>query len=299
MKLIRDKWLPMFAHARQLERELMHPLKMNYQEQLMTADYRASEILMTMSETIVLPSQVMLDLIHNIDRIDTRGWIRLPYAYLTIQFTTPIPEKDIMAHVEMNEMQKSFGFLTDAVEGILIANAEQDGAPFPPQHIFNMMNCSVLFSSTSVNRVAWKGTSKPAEPKWESFADHPRNISPESLDNKMRMIALCYAINLFLNAPNVIIRKEKPDPTVNAKRERKGKAKLPEYHTVTIQKIQTVYNESSGRKGTSHSRMYPVRGHFRKLKQFVDPIWVPNHFRGLAHGTESLRPEVYKVNPKK
>ena len=302
MKLIKDDWMPMFEMAYQLEKQLSRDYwaGINKHEQGMHADYRASQVLMAVSETIVLPSSIMMDLVHNIDRIDTRGSFLLPYPYLLIQFTTPIREEDIMVHIEKNELQEKSGFLEDRVQGILMANALQDDKYPLPNHVFNMMNCCILFESTSVNRVVWQGTDKPAEPKWDKFMADPAEMSKESLENKQRMIALCYAINLFLNAPNVIIQKETPDPKVNEKRVRKGKAKLPEYHTVTIQKWTTVYAKPSGRTGKEHGRMYPVRGHFRKLPQFVDPIWVPNHFRGLKHGPESMRPEVYKVaSPKR
>jgi hypothetical protein len=302
MKLIRDRWMPMFALARQLEPRVRHLEPETFSdvvEQGMKADYRAAEALMAMSETIVLPSQIMLDMVHNIDRIDTRGWIRLPYPYVIIQFTHSILETDLMAHEEKNDLMTTFGLEDDLVEGIVIGNADQDKRPFPPQHVFNMMNCCILFRSTSVNRVAWLGTDKPAHPHWQNSTFQEANLPPNARENKYRMIALCYAINLFLNAPNVIVVKEKPDPQINAKRERKGKAILPEYHTVTIQKVQVKYAEPSGKTGTAHTRMYPVRGHFRKLAQFEDPIWVHNHFRGLKHGEESLVKEIYRVAPKK
>ena len=300
--------MPMFQLARELEPKVDKLYKgdpeyskafVKKAEQGMKADYRAAEALMAISETIVLPSSIMLDLVHNIDRIDTTGWIKLPYPYVTIQFTHPILETEIMLHEEKNDLMTRFGLENDTVEGIILGNADQDQRPFPPQHVFNMMNCCILFNSTSVNRVAWIGTSSPARPHWQNSMFRESEMPYKSRENKYRMIKLCYAINLFLNAPNVIVVKEKPDPHVNAKRERKGKAILPEYHTVTIQKIQVKYAEPSGKTGTAHTRMYPVRGHFRKLAQFEDPIWVHNHFRGLKHGEESLVKEIYRVAPKK
>jgi hypothetical protein len=302
MKLIRDRWMPMFQLARELEPKAAKIYPEGFRrkaEQGMKADYRAAEVLMSISETIVLPSSIMMDLIHNLDRIDTRGWIRLPYPYVTIQFTHPILEKDIMVHVEENDMMHSFGLKEDYVEGIVIGNADQDTRPFPPMHVFNMMNCCILFNSTSVNRVAWIGTDKPSRPHWQNSMFREDEMPAGSRENKYRMIQLCYAINLFLNAPNVIVVKEKPDPQVNAKRQRKGKAILPEYHTVTIKKMQVKYEESAKGTGTPHGRMYPVRGHFRKLSQFEDPIWIPNHYRGLKYGAESMLKEVYRVPPKK
>jgi hypothetical protein len=300
MKLLKESWLPIFKQIRELEKQLdpQGRRKITKLEAGMEADYRAAEALLSISETIVLPSSVMMDLIHNIDRIDTRGWIHLPYPYVTIQFTHPIPEKDIMAHVEMNDLQLRNKLLVDRVQGIIIGNADQDQRPLPPQHVFNMMNCCFLYESTSVNRVAWKGSEEKAELYWEVASFKPHEIPKPQWDNKLRMISLCYAINLFLNAPNVVIHKEKPDPKVQRKREKKGKAVLPEYHTVTIQKFQTVYEEPNRGKGTQHGRMYPVRGHFRKLKQFEDPIWIPNHFRGVQWGEDSMKKEVYRVSPK-
>ena len=120
--------MPMFEMAYQLEKQLSRDYWMGItkQEQGMHADYRASQVLMAVSETIVLPSSIMMDLVHNIDRIDTRGQFNLPYPYVLIQFTTPIPEADIMRHVEKNELQEKSGFLTDRVQGILLANALQD-----------------------------------------------------------------------------------------------------------------------------------------------------------------------------
>jgi len=293
--------MPLFQESRELERRLGYgtTYQPSRKEVGMVADYRASEVLMSISETIVLPSSVMMDLIHNLDRIDTRGWIRLPYPYVTIQFTHPIPEKDIMAHVEENDLMAMKMIQEDRVVGIVIGNADQDNRPFPPQHVFNMMNCCILFQSTSVNRVAWIGTTKPSIPYWHVSEYMQYEISQEAKDNKMRMIALCYAIHLFLNAPNVIVVKQRPDAALQKARQKKGKPKLEEYHTVTIQKVQTQYEESNKGSGTQHSRMYPVRGHFRKLKQFEDPIWIPNHFRGLRHGEESILKEVYRVPPRK
>jgi hypothetical protein len=295
MKLIKDRWMPMFAFAKDLK-----PKKpLDIIEQGMKADYYAAEALMAISETIVLPSSIMLDLIHNLDRIDTRGWIRLPYPYVIVQFTHPILEKELMVHEEKNDLMTSLGLEEDLVEGIVIGNADQDKRNFPPPYVFDMMNCCILFNSTSVNRVAWLGTDKPAHPHWQNSTFREAKMPVPARENKYRMIALCYAISLFLNAPNVIIQREKPDPRVNAKRQAKGKAILPEYHTVTIQKVQVQYKEPSGKTGTAHTRMYPVRGHFRKLAQYEDPIWIPNHFRGLKHGPESMVKEVYRVAPKK
>jgi hypothetical protein len=301
MKLLRDAWLPIFQKSRELEKRIGwdDPRKMSRKERGMVADYRASEVLMTISETIVLPSSVMLDLIHNLDRIDTRGWIKLPYPYVTIQFTHPIPEKDIMAHVEINDLMRSNLIPEDFVSGIIVGNADQDQKPFPPEHVFNMMNCCILFQSTSVNRVAWLGTDKPSVPYWHVSEFQEMEFPAEQLENKQRMIQLCYAINLFLNAPNVIVVKQRPDAKLQKAREKKGKPRLPEYHTVTIEKVQTVYEEPNKGSGTPHTRMYPVRGHFRKLKQFADPIWVPNHFRGLKHGEETMLRDVYRVPPRK
>lgn len=298
MKLIKDHWMRLFLLAQSLERRIgrSDPKFFTPEQRGMDADYKAAQAMMEASETIVLPSSVMMDLLHNIDRIDTKGGIRLPYPFICIQFTHPIPEKDIMAHEETNDLQDKYNIKEDAVQGILIGNSDQNEYR-PIGYIPNLMSCTILFESTSVNRVVWLGKDKPAEPYWERFVADKLHLTKESLENKTRMIQLCYAIGLFLNAPNVIVRKEKPDPKVNAKRQKKGKEILPEYHTVRIQKFQTVYEESSGRKGSEHSRMYPVRGHFRRLKQYPEPIWIPNHFRGVKHGTESMLKEVYKVNP--
>jgi len=301
MKLLRDRWLPIFQQIRQLEKDrvkIRGYLQKNPHEASMDADYRASEVMLSISETIVIPSDVILDLVHSIDRIDTIGWIHLPYPYCCIQFSHPIREKEIMAHVEINDLMRQNPGLNDTVQGLLIGNAQQDTNAFPPNHVFNMMNCCVLFASTSVNRVAWHGRDVPAEPSWEVSTFPPEETTPNQLDNKMRMIKLCYAINLFLNAPNVIIQRQKPNPTVNAKRSRKGKAILPEYHTVTIQKVKIQYTEINKGSGKKHTRMYPVRGHFRKLKQFDEPVWIKNHYRGVQFGEESMLKHHYRVPPK-
>jgi hypothetical protein len=104
---------------------------------------------------------------------------------------------------------------------------------------------------------------------------------------------------MFLNARNVIVERMKPDPKVNRKRESKGKNKLPEYHVVRIDKTQIVYEQPNKGTGTKHSHMYPVRGHFRHLKDYPNPIWIPNHFRGISHGVESIPKEIYKVRKSK
>lgn len=302
MKLIFDHWMRMFEITRRLEGDLLRRDPTSLQEKVeqgMQADYRAAEALMSRAETIILPSSIMLDLVHNIDRIDTRGGIRLPYPYILVQFTHPIPEEEIMQHVETNDIMRSLKMEQDKVQGILLANAEQDKSSFLPPFVFNMINCCILFESTAVNRVAWLGSSRPAQPYWQNSLFREDEMPPTSRDNKYRMIALCYALNLFLNAPNIIVEKQKPDPKINAKRLRKGKPILPEYNTVTIKKVQVTYTQSSRGSGTEHSRMYPVRGHFRQLAQFAEPIWIPNHFRGLKHGTESLIKDVYRVPSKK
>lgn len=300
MQLLRDKWLPIFEESRKIQKRIgMDISLLSKVEQSMEADYRATEILLSISETIVLPSQIMLDLVHGIKRIDTVGWIHLPYPYITVQFTHPIKETDLMAHEEVNDLQKAKLIKDDYIMGLVIGNANQAQQAFPPQHVFNMMNCCVLFTSTSVNRVAWQGTNHPAEPDWGVSTFMKHEIPKTHLENKMRIIVLCYALNLFLNAPNVKIHRQRPDPKVQAHRAKKGKRVLPEYHTVTIDKVQFVYSESNKGSGTAHGRMYPVRGHFRQLKQFADPVWVRNHFRGLQYGEESMMKEVYRVPPKK
>ena len=292
MKLLRDSWMKLFMISNSIERRMASP---TIKEQELVADYRAAEALMAISETIVIPSQIILDLLHNIDRIDTRGWLSLPYPYVLIQFTTPIDEEVIMAHIEFNDLQASFNILTDRVQGMLLGNAKQDHRSFPPHHVFNMMNACFLFESTSVNRVVWEGKAIPAAPKWDLFQGRALHLAKPNIENKMRMIHLSYAISLFLNAPNIQVQRHRPDPKVQHKREKKGKAKLPEYHTVTIDKTYVVYDTKQKGTGKEHTRMYPVRGHFRKLKHLEDPIWIPNHFRGIRHGTDSMIKELYKV----
>jgi len=297
MKLLKDTWVPMFQHVRELEKSLGKRFDMNLsrQEAAMEADYRAAEVLMTISETIVIPSGVIMDLIHNLKSIDTKGWISLPYPYVTIQFTQPILETDFMPHEEVNDLMRDKIIERDRVVGVILGNARQDTKYFPPMHVFNMMNCCVLFESTSVNRVAWEGTAEAAKISWDRASFSQKEIPPGAFENKMRMIHICYAINLFLNAPNVTVVKQRQDPKVQRKREAKGKAKLPEYHTVVIEKVQVKYTSQIKGSGTPHGRLYPVRGHFRKYKHLEKPVWVPNHFRGLAHAQDGFTPSVYKI----
>jgi hypothetical protein len=263
----------------------------------MITDLDVAHEIVERAETIIFPSEIMLELLSNLDRIDCMGDIHLPYPYLIIQFTNPIPEETFMAHVEINDWQTIAGMDKDYVEALFLANPSQDPEWKDAADI--KRNCLAWFTSTSLNRVSWHAGNKNQRADLSYAPGAKGSLGSNQLENKERLIKIAYLINLFLNAPNVTFQRTHHDPVMQAKRERKGKKKLPDYHTVVIEKIQYTSSPSKG-TGTPHSRMYPVRGHFRRIKGYDDPIWIPNHYRGLAHATDSMVKEVYKVkNPKK
>jgi hypothetical protein len=294
MKIIKERWNNIFSKTRVLDKLLLAKgHKITQTDIDMNEDMKVAEELMKHSEVIIIPSSTILELIYNIDRIDCRGHLHLPYPHVLIQFTTPIPEVEIMAHEEIDPVMESFGIKKDSVEGLLLSSSYQDTKGLV-KYEEPMLNSLAFFESTAINRVAWKATSKLSIPFWEV---NPNNIGKDSLDNKIRLIQLAYVINLFLNAPNITVQKTVFDVRVQRKREQKGKSKLSEYHTVVIEKMQVEYSGKRG-EGTPHSRMYPVRGHFRKYKHLDKPVWIANHFRGLAHADEGLSKSIYKVPPK-
>jgi len=298
MKLLKDYWLDLFRHEQNLASHLIKANPGIRTQIARNADFDAARMVVSRAETIIIPTETMLQLVHTIDRLDCVGHLHLPYPHLLVQFTRPIPEGDILPFVEVSQYQHQFGILTDSVAGFLISNPHQDPElTHIPVEQFKV-SAMALFESTAINRVAWQATTRKSVPWWESTrGEKPRNIAPGPLSNKVRMLQLSYLVDLFLNAPNVIVVRQTPDPQVQAKRARKGKDVLPEYHTVTIEKVQTVYPPHSATKGTTHDHMYPVRGHFRRIKGRDRPAWIPNHFRGVSHGVDTLRKEAYKYQP--
>lgn len=259
------------------------------------ADIMATGEIALRAQTILFDTQVMLDLIAHLDRIDLQGDIHLPYPYLILQFTQPIPEDRIMMHKEVNAWQSSRGILDDYVEGLILANPSQD-SNYPVKDVPRRSSV-VWFSSKSVTRVAFmpERLNGEAAPDFEPSANV--RLREFQKQNHLQLIRLAYAVNLFLNAENVYLEAVRHDPVMQAKRERKGKRRLPEYHIVKIDKVQPVYTTPSQRTGRTVSRMFPVRGHFRKLHNQERRIWIPNHFRGLKHGPQSMVAEVYAVTP--
>lgn len=302
------KWFPLL-HAHKLLSG-RNPNLENYsdREREIVLDFVATHDMMKWSQTILCPNDVFMQLLKNIDRIDTRGEIYLPFPWILIQFEEPIPETLVMAHKEIigetweenpkfPEWRNPNLHGEDLVEALLIGNPKLD--PLFDQKIpmAEKRSAIALFTSSSVNRIAWvPNYSGDSEPWWHH---EPVGIKQEQLDNKKRLIKLSYLFSLFLNAPNVLLQRQGPPRRVVERRARKGLKKLPEYHIVKI--LHTSYEyDGPTRKGTEHGHMYPVRGHFRKLKQYDNPIWIPNHYRGVRHGEGSIPKELYKVtNPKK
>jgi hypothetical protein len=298
MKLLRDYWLALFHYERDLAEQIRKANPGARVQPARNQDFQAAEMVMHLAETVIMPTETMMQLVQNIDRLDCVGHLHLPYPHLLVQFTHPISEGELLPFVEVSHHQEQFGILSDSVTGLMISNAHQDPelAHIPSRHL--KIAAMALFESTAINRVAWRATETKSVPWWESTrGEIARHIAPGPMSNKVRMLQLSYLVDLFLNAPNVIVVRQVPDPHVQAKRVRKGKDRLPEYHTVTIEKVQVVYPPHPLSKGSPHDHMYPVRGHFRRIKGHDSPAWIPNHFRGVRHGIDTLRKEAYKYQP--
>jgi hypothetical protein len=283
-------------------------------------DFTATVEILKNSQTIIFPTDVMLDLFHHIDRIDTNRSLLLPFPFTAVQFTHAISEAEIMPYIEMNDWQAADPSRKDAVEGLLLADPSQDPEwkrelvklKDPAQRereaaIFNINFCC-WFRSTSISRVAFSPISKNAQGRERERItyDNIGDLNEEQIQNKERLIKLGYAIALFLAADNVTIQKTVQDPAVQRKRIAKGKRPLSEYHTVRIEKVVLAGEVSPQGQGTAHGHMYPVRGHFRTyhygpkgLEQPQDSrrVWVHSHFRGVNHGLISQIKQFHRVKP--
>jgi len=294
MKLLQDKWPALLR----LQAALTKDKHITSQKEANEAsDFYATNFFMQFSRTIIIPTPLMLELMQSVDKVDCYGALHLPYPVTLIQFTRPIPEHNIMVHMEQPVGHPLLDH--DSIEGFLLCNPYQGEVIASQMSKFYdriAMNSIALFTSTAVSRVAWLDPEGgKAKPTWEAMA---LPIEGWRKENKVRLMRIAYLIDLFLNAPNVTVDLVKPDVKVNRKREAKGKARLPEYHVVSIKKLQGVYaGEGEKGQGKEHSHMYPVRGHFRRYKHLNKPVWIPNHYRGLKHGFASMRPEIYQVRP--
>lgn len=296
MRLIRDKWMDRFViHKKIVDRTGIPDPRKAKDQYDMYWDFEVSRSILTLSETIIFPTNIMLELLGTLDKIECRGEIHLPFPYLLIQFTESISEEIIMKHPEPSGLALIDSSKRDRVEGLLISNSRQDKSWERSKSTPEKFNSVSLFESTSLNRVAWVASELRTKPHFENPYPVPSRIQ---MENKQRLIELAYLISTFLNAKNVIVKDNIPDEKVQKKREKKGKAKLQTYHTVYIDTARVIYTNPKKGTGTPHSKVYPVRAHWRKLHKSEDRIWIPNHYRGLANAPLSVQ-TIYKVKEKK
>ena len=301
MKLVKDEILEI-ARAEEALRNSMNLKKYekDVQFQIVAADLNSASKIAESSETIIFPTDTFLQILHTLNKIDLRMRFLLPYPNLIVQLTEPVPEKDVMPYPDS---QSQVFYLPgrvkyaerivadDRVSAVLLRNPFQSIYEGKERLIYE----SVLwFTSLAMDRSGWildKIERIPIPTFNSAFKD---KITKEQYDNKYKIIQIAYGLSLFFNAPNVLIERKVTDKKVNEKRRRKGKAPIPEYHTVYIKKVHVEYESKKG-TGTPHGRMYPVRGHFRKYKHLDKPVWIPNHYRGLQHGEQSMKKEIYRV----
>lgn len=301
MRIIRDEMLQLFDFEAEIRKKAIKHLgelpQARKEFQGMVMDLEISKQIALRAETIIFSSDVMMQLMQNIDKIDYNREFLLPYPNLIIQFTHKIPEKDLMVYEEVNEWQRINHQTEDWIEAILLSNPNQEPELKDELQGRGKRNAILWYTSTSMNRIAWDVRGGVLSQL--TYAPGVANtLGYIEKANKKRLMQIAYLLEMFLNAPNVLVERQKPPKALQDKRAKEKKPLLSEYHTVTIQKTFTEIKDS-GKQGRSHTYLYPVRGHFRKLKQFAKPIWIPNHFRGLAHGLNTVKKEVYKVKTSK
>ena len=257
----------------------------------MYVDFGVTTEIANHAQTIVFDSDLLMELIGQMDRVDLIGRPHFPFPFTCIQLTRPLPEEDVMAYPEVNDWQLHQKMEKDYVTAILLSDVSREGEILHPRTKYN---CVVWFMSKSVNRVAFTpgGPKDTASITFEK--PYPDHLNERQLANKRRLVKIAYCLSMFFSAENVKLDMVRADPKVQAKRQRKGKKKLPEYWKVLIKKVQPVYADVNKGTGRQHTHMYPVRGHFRHYKNGTR-VWIKNHYRGLAFGPESLRKEIYEV----
>lgn len=243
-------------------------------------DFGAAHEIVQEAKTIVVPSDLIRQFVGIGERLKRQDvpW-KLPFNDLIVQFTHPIPESEFFVFQEFNRFQIEHGIPDDTVDGMMLGHHRN---PANGRWINTVI---AIYGTRSVNRVAW----------WDDT--HQFNVSkPVKADNpnKLRLLGVALATVLFLNAENVHLEYHEPDRKVQERRERKGKRKLGPYYTTYIRKVDTPGAKASG-TGTPHSYLYPVRGHFRHFAN-GGVVWIPPHYRGLAHAGEPMPAErIYRV----
>lgn len=301
MKLIRDEIMAV-VEAEEMLRKSMNLKKFenDVEFQIVVADIGATGAIARKAETIILSSDVFMQLVNTSSKIDLRNEFLLPYPNLIVQLTEPILEKHIMPYPEQVSQVKYLPgnvqmvpktVKDDRISAVLLHNPFQDPANLVKNDVFQS---ALWFTSLSMDRSGWILDRMERTPTLVFSKLVKNQVTSRHYANKLKIVQIAYALSLFLNAPNVYTQRQIPNKKINDKRQKKGKAPIPEYHTVYIKKIHVEYESKKG-TGTSHGHMYPVRGHFRKYKHLDKPVWIPNHYRGLQHGEQSLKKEVYKV----
>lgn len=233
------------------------------------------------AQVILFDSEQALALVPAIRRFADDLDFRLPFPSVMFQFSEPIPETAILAQ-ERDE--------PDRILALIVTQTE---------HGIN--NASVWFESTAVNRAQWDNESaaplRIAPTAMEEEADSDLlitdNLTPAEIKirNKEIVRLLACALVAYVNCENIALERQAVDEKINRKRQAKGKRRLEPYYTVIMRGVAYEQHEPSS-SGRQVSFMFPVRGHFRRLES-GKTIWIRTHFRGLTHGTESVKPKVY------
>jgi hypothetical protein len=224
---------------------------------------------------------------------------RLPFSDTFIQFTRPIPVKNI------NKRELGIGEGDDLVGLVLrqvVIDQEVQDAVLSGRYHFpeksaplgSYLNIGVaIWSDFEQSLFGWVSGSTD-----ELLSSHVDDLlspaDPRTQINRMKIGFKWLAISCigYINCENIYLHKEGgATEAINAKRERKGKGRLDPYYVCRIRGVQYDGNGETG-TGAAHGIRYDVRGHFRRLSN-GKTTWVRPHQRGLAN--ELYVPKTYLV----
>lgn len=254
-KLLEPSFMPLYANA---------------------VDAFATNFCLHGAQTIIFPSEQVVEYIRVIDRKLTPGHYHAPFSKTIFQFTRPVSEKLFLSG---NFTGGKKVLNEDYVTGVMIA--------IPPDGL-DTTNVFALYASGALQRALIDIDSK-GEADLRIIAG---TASPESAQDKQRIVNLAMWCLVYVNSPKMLLEKVSFRQEANEKRQKKGKKKLEDYYVIQIEGTKTRYVGEPKGVGSKHSVRYDVIGHPRTLKS-GRVVWIPEHQRGVDNTI--YRPKVWQL----
>lgn len=241
-------------------------------------EFYVTGFIASMAQTVIFNSNQIMGWLDAVDRQMNANDYPIPFHNMVIQFSEPIPEEAFLSgHTSWGRKYPE----KDTLLGLVIA--------FPQENL-KVVNVIGWYGSKEINRVLADG--ETGEIVFRPL--FPNSISEQAWVDKQRLFNLAMLCIAYINSPKVVVEKVGFDKAMNARRVNKGKKALEDYYVCRLSDIAMKY--ATGNKDTERhvSFQFPVIGYWRP-REGPDRVRVKPHFRGLAHGEESMKPKVYEV----